>query len=197
MRIVAGKFRGKNLANSSNFDLRPTTDKNREALFNILSSAKSIKEIGFEIAGSRILDLCCGTGAFGFEALSRGADSVSFIDNNYDHLGLAKKNAKILGVENSVQFICADAKNLTPIKDKNFDLIFIDPPYAENYQDILQSLIKSDIITENSLIIIESDSQNNLQNIFCEKIKLLDSRKYAKTTFYFAIFAGRACRDHW
>ena len=81
MRIISGKFKGKKLADIANTKgLRPTTDRNREALFNILFSAKFIKEIDFTIKNASILDMCCGTGAVGFEALSHGAKSVLFID---------------------------------------------------------------------------------------------------------------------
>ena len=104
MRIVAGKFRGKNLAKTDHLkSLRPTTDKNREALFNILSSAKFVREIGFKIIGAEVLDLCCGTGAVGFEALSRGAKFVTFVEINRDHLEIVHKNSGDLKVDKDVK----------------------------------------------------------------------------------------------
>ena len=95
MRIITGKFRGRNLLKSDHLkSLRPTTDKNREALFNILSFGKFDKGLAkglaeglaegldFKLIDSKILDLCCGSGSIGFEALSRGAKFITFIDNN-------------------------------------------------------------------------------------------------------------------
>ncbi|MES2960753.1 MAG: 16S rRNA (guanine(966)-N(2))-methyltransferase RsmD [Pseudomonadota bacterium] len=185
MRIVAGKFRGKNLTNSDHLkSLRPTTDKNREALFNILSSGKIIKEIGFEIVDADILDLCCGSGAVGFEALSRGAKSVLFLDNNSTHLNLVKKNSEILKVENSIKILNADAKKL-PKNDKFFNLIFIDPPYAEDYLAIMKSLEEGGWIQKNSLIVVEFQTATKPEDFALENFQFLDLRKYGKTSFAF------------
>ncbi len=187
MRIVAGKFRGKNLAPSDHFKLRPTTDKNRESLFNILSSAKFIKEIGFEIVESKVLDLCCGTGAVGFEALSRGAKSVTFIDNDRDHLSLVAKNSKTLGVENCVKIICLDAKNL-PKSNEVFDLVFIDPPYCEDYPKIISSLLETGCVEEKTLLVVEFLGSMKLENLFTDNIKFLDLRSCGKTSFWFGSY---------
>lgn len=185
MRIVAGKFRGKNLSNSSNLEsLRPTTDKNREALFNILSSAKFIKEIGFKIIGAEILDVCCGSGAVGFESLSRGAKSVTFIDNNNSHIKIAQKNAKILSVENEIEIRRCDAKEL-PENDKFFDLVFIDPPYAEDYKSIISSLLENNWIKKGSLIVVEFQTSNEPKDFILDELKLLESKRYGKTSFVF------------
>ncbi len=184
MRIVAGKFRGKNLVKSDHLKLRPTTDNNREALFNILSVGKIIKEIGFEISGAEILDLCCGTGAVGFEALSRGAKSVTFIDNNREHLEVVRKNSVELKVEKDVKVICADAKKL-PKNEKFFNLIFIDPPYKEDYLAIMASIIENGWAKKSSLIVVEFQTSNELKNFVFPNFKLLDLRSYSKTTFGF------------
>lgn len=186
MRIVAGKFRGKNLVKSDHLNLRPTTDKNREALFNILSSGKFIKEIGFEIVGAEVLDMCCGTGAVGFEALSRGAKFVTFIDLNRAHLEIVKKNSALLGAEKSVEIICADAKKLSENK-KLFDLIFVDPPYAEDYLAIMTSLLENGWIKKSSLLVVEFQTSSELKNFALPNFNLLDLRSYGKTTFAFFI----------
>jgi len=185
MRIVAGKFRGKNLAKSDHLtSLRPTTDKNREALFNILFAAKFVKEIGFKIDGAAVLDVCCGSGAVAFEALSRGAKSAFLIDNSKEHLDLAKKNSLLLKVENDVEILSADAKKL-PQNEKVFDLIFIDPPYAEDYSAIIKNLSEKNWIKKDSLIVIEFDATNEPKNFALENFKLLDLRRYGKTSFAF------------
>lgn len=178
MRIVAGKFRGKNLTKSDHLKLRPTTDKNREALFNILTAGK----LDFEIDGAKVLDICCGTGAVGFEALSRGAESVVFVDNSRPHLDLVKKNSEILGVKNQVEIIFSDAKKL-PKNEKSFDLVFIDPPYEEDYEAIISNLLQNNWLQKNSLIVIERSSEKNPLQSF--DFLQLDSRKYGATVFEF------------
>ena len=184
MRIVAGKFRGKNLTKSDHFTvLRPTTDKNREALFNILNSAKFIKEINFEIDGAAILDVCCGSGAVAFEAISRGAKSVFLIDNSVEHLALAKKNFELLKIESGVEFLRADVKNL-PQNQKDFDLIFIDPPYAEDYPAIIKNLLEKNWIKKSSLIVVEFKTTSEPKFIL-ENFEVLDARRYGKTSFVF------------
>jgi 16S rRNA (guanine966-N2)-methyltransferase len=211
MRIISGKFKGKNLVSSIHLkDLKPTTDKNRELLFSLLSAAKFSKEINFKIENSIFLDLCCGSGAVGFEAISRGAKKVFFIDKNKTHLELVKKNAQILKVEENSPAFLADAKkinknlfrlNLDLIFEKKnqesdffFDAIFLDPPYAEDYSKIIQNIIDQSLMNEKTLLIVESKfdkifqkkTQNHHQdNIFHPQLKLLHQRKSSQTIFSF------------
>jgi 16S rRNA (guanine966-N2)-methyltransferase len=187
MRIIAGKFKGRNLAKSDHLKtLRPTTEKNRESLFNILASAKFIKEIGFELADKKILDVCCGSGAVGFEALSRGAKSVVFIDNNLAHLDLVKKNCEILQTENCVKILQADVKKIAKFLPKNeefFDLVFIDPPYEEDYELIIQNLLEKCWIKQNSLIVVEFKANSQFKKTFSspKPIEKVDFHKNQKS----------------
>lgn len=186
MRIISGKFRGKKLVDSDYLqELRPTTDANRESLFNIISNAKFIKEINFKIDDKNILDVCCGSGSVGFECLSRGAKSVFFIDKDLTHLNLAKKNAKLLNVEDACQFLASDVKNNLPKASKKFDFIFIDPPYAEDYLKILTSLNEQGWLAESLLIVVEFKTSTENQLNDCGFLKELDRRKYGLTTFVF------------
>ncbi len=188
-RIISGKFRGRNLAKSDHLKtLRPTTDANREALFNILNSAKFLKEINFKLENSIILDLCCGTGAIAFEALSRGAKSAILIDNNRSHLELAKNNSEILRIENQCEFFLCDVKKTLPQLDLEPSLIFIDPPYEEDYFIIIKNLLEKNWLKKDSLIIIEFDLVHQPKNITFANLKLLDLRKYGKTAFMFLQF---------
>jgi 16S rRNA (guanine966-N2)-methyltransferase len=185
MRIISGKFRGRNLLKSDQLkDLRPTTDANREALFNILNSAKFLKEINFKLENSTIIDICCGTGAVAFEALSRGAKSAILIDNNKIHLDLAKKNAQMLEIAELCQFLFLDVKkdfNLTINTASN--LIFIDPPYEEDFKIILNNLTSQKTFPQNSLFVVETvDFKGDLE---IDNLRLLDKRKYGKTVFLF------------
>lgn len=178
MRIIAGKFRGRKLVKSDHLKLRPTTDKNREALFNILTSGK----LGFEIIDAQVLDMCCGTGAVGFEALSRGAKKVTFVDLSREHLEVVKKNAALLGVENFCEILGADAKKLSQ-NNKQFDLVFVDPPYADDYLVIVKNLIEKGWICEKSLVVVESQTTKDKLNF--DELQLLESRVYGSTSFWF------------
>lgn len=182
MRIVAGKFKGKNLTDSSYLKrtLRPTSDKNREALFNILFAAKFIKEMDFSLQEADILDICCGTGAVAFEALSRGAKSALLVDKNSQHLEIAKKNAQLLGVENQTKFLLCDAEKL-PNATIAYKLVYIDPPYEYNASELIKNLIEKNWVDKNSLIVIETAEIN----FEAEALNLLDRRKYGKTHFSF------------
>lgn len=182
MRIIAGKFKGKKLAKSDHLkDLRPTTDRCREALFNILSSHRIKESYNFDLKNSNVLDLCCGTGAVAFESLSRSAKSAVLVDKNFQHLELARKNAEILGLGQQVTFLNCDANKLPPNK-QIFDLIFVDPPYEQDCQKILTSI--KNWISDQSLIIVESGSSGKS---LCENnyLEILEERIYGQSRFTF------------
>jgi 16S rRNA (guanine966-N2)-methyltransferase len=191
MRIITGKFRGRNLFKSDHLkSLRPTTDKNREALFNILSFGKFdkglakglAKGLDFKLIDSKILDLCCGSGSIGFEALSRGAKFITFIDNNRENWELVNKNAELLKVESDSEIICADARNLLANKNE-FDLIFLDPPYSEDSLPIIKNLLEKNFIHEKTLLVVEMKSGKEPKSF--SPLTLLESRKYGSTSFNF------------
>lgn len=185
MRIIAGKLKGRKLVDSSKLDLRPTSDMNRQALFNILSSGKFIKEINFDITDATVLDICSGTGAVSFEALSRGAKSSLMVDKNQAHIEIAKKNADHLGLVSEVSFLLSDVKNLRESK-MTYDLIYIDPPYEISALPFVRNLIEKKYFGENSLIVVESDKEISL-----EELTLLDKRKYGRTYFSFYKFTSQ------
>lgn len=191
MRIISGKFRGRKLIDSTHLKqtLRPTTDSNRESLFNILFSAKFIKEINFELDECKIIDICCGSGAVSFEALSRGAKKAILIDNSKTHLELAKKNAQMLKIEEDCDFIFSDAKNISQNAIKEDDLknlFFIDPPYDEDYQKIIDNLLEKNLIRKDDLIILEY-SKNSKIDLNKLNLRLLDTRVYGISIFSFLI----------
>jgi 16S rRNA (guanine966-N2)-methyltransferase len=189
MRIIAGSFRGRKLVDCTKFkDLRPTCDRNREMLFNILDSAKFLKEISFKIDGARVLDLCCGSGALSFEALSRGANFAVLIDNNPSHIGIAKKNAENLQVAGRAEFLPTDLKSNLKTNSEKFDLIFFDPPYNEDYQLMITNLIKANFISNNALLIIEFKTSLaiKISDQICSNqgFKLLHIRECSATTSF-------------
>lgn len=159
MRIISGVYRGRVLKSPPNLKTRPTSDRLRETLFNILNP-KITSE-------TRLLDLCAGTGAVGIEALSRGAGFVTFVDKSRKACGLIEANLDLLKVpEEETEVICSSAEDFlrraTP--DKTFDIIFFDPPYKNEYLEILRSIgeAESTILHPDGFFIAEHHSKTDL-----------------------------------
>ena len=141
MRVITGQYRGRKLNTPENYDIRPTTDKAKEALFSILTD---------RIYGSRVLDLFAGTGSLGIEALSRGAEYCVFADSSAKSLSLIKENLEHCEVKEENRVLAGDYKKTLKkladrIKDgqeKTFDIIFLDPPYNKELLDDAFRLIK-------------------------------------------------------
>ena len=176
MRIIAGKYRAKKLFTPENKEVRPTSDRAREAVFSIIYS-----RLG-SLSGCKVLDIFAGTGAFGFEALSRGAESICFIDKD---VKLVRKNLNLFDKEISkVKVICSDALCLPPALS-GYNLIFSDAPYAQDLsQKALEEAAAKGWIEENALCLVETrkDEELNLSSAF----KLTDTRMYglAKVWIY-------------
>ena len=176
MRIISGKHKGRKieLLKDANGKVRPTSEFAREAIFNILSHGKF--EGGF--AGKDVLDVFCGTGAFGLEALSRGAGSVTFIDNSREAISNARFNAERMGELNSTEFLHSNATKLA-IARKKYSLIFIDPPYFEKLiTPTLTSLYNNSWIAEDAILVIEHDSKEIVD--IPEMFEIVDQRKYGR-----------------
>lgn len=187
MRIISGKFRGRKLVDCEKLkNLRPTTDKNREAFFNILQSAKFLKDLDFSLIDCNFLDLCCGSGAVGLEAISRGAKKVFFVENNHQHLEILRQNIELLKVENQTKILKENVKNLNFLNE-NFDLIFLDPPYNENYQEIVENLLQKKYLTNKNLLVVEFEAKkfNNFSEFFEKNFEILDQRIYGISLFGF------------
>jgi len=129
MRIISGKHRGRHIKTLKSSELRPTTGRIREAIFNILSHGQFAEKNILQDAN--ILDLFCGCGSLALEALSRGGASATFIDIDRKHLDIAKKNAAHIGEDINSSFICADSTNPPPARH-SCSLIFVDPPYQKD-----------------------------------------------------------------
>lgn len=157
MRIIAGKYRGKRLLSPSDDNVRPTTDRVKETIFNILQ---------WNIAGAYVLDLFAGSGALGIECLSRGAKEVVFVDKNRDSVALVKENLKDIDGQFSVvpsDFLSA----LRTLKNYRFDLVFIDPPYASKLGELaVDAVIRHGLLSKNGIIVYEhsSDLKFTLKN---------------------------------
>lgn len=171
MRIIAGQYGGRKLGVPKGRDIRPTSDKVRGSIFNALGSR-------IDIAGVRTLDLFCGTGALGIEALSRGASSCIFIDNSRESLDLARANAEILDDFFETEFIHGDASAIRarPKDVQAVDVFFCDPPYNMNLiTPCLESLIKGQWIAKGAIGVLEAERSWPMQipaslNVLTEKI---------------------------
>jgi 16S rRNA (guanine966-N2)-methyltransferase len=155
MRIISGKHKGRRIELPSDVsdNIRPTSDFAREAIFNILTHGKFGLN-GHSFIDKQVLDVFCGTGAFGLEALSRGAASVTFIDQSRESIAIAKHNAVRMKESEQAQFIIADATKLSTAK-KQFSLIFLDPPYfSKLIPPTLKSLRAGGWIAPEALIVI-------------------------------------------
>jgi len=160
MRIIAGNYRGRHLKSPPSLDVRPTSDRLRETLFNIL--APRINEV-------RFLDLCAGSGAVGIEALSRGASHATFVDKSRKICGLIEANLDLCRVpedqtevfnSEALEFLHqSESRQLTP-----WDIVYFDPPYQENYLRVLEYVgaNPSKLLTETGIVIVEHYHKNQL-----------------------------------
>jgi len=169
MRIVAGKYRGKKLWAPEGKDVRPTSERAREAIFNILYS-----HFGGDYANMNIADIFAGTGAFGFEALSRGFKSVTFVDID---TAAVQKNAKLFTAESDkIKIVRADATKLPRIRQK-FNMVFTDAPYARGLTEkALQQLLSQEWVADKAVCIVEVRKDEIFP--LPEAFELLDERVY-------------------
>ncbi len=170
MRIVGGRFRRATIKAPKGTDVRPTTDRVREAVFNVLHARDALD-------GALVLDLFAGTGALGFEALSRGAKRAVFVEVASSVLRTTRENANTLGIEEACSFTTADVLHWLgrPVRQP-FDLIFADPPYDFEELPSLPALVRPHL-AETGLFILEHDARHT----FGEEPALLMSRAYGKT----------------
>lgn len=174
MRIISGTLRGKKLLTPKDDHIRPTADRAREAVYNIITS-----KLDEPLAAYDVLDIFSGTGAFGLEAASRGAKSVTFVDLD---LTLTEKNAALCGFKN-LKFIKADARKLSKARHP-FGLIFTDAPYNKNLTEpTLQALLTQSYIQETSLVIAETAKDELLPPP--DGMELVDERIYGAARFSF------------
>ncbi len=152
MRVVGGRLRGRNLASPQSREIRPTADRLRESVFNIL-----IHAYGDPIAGARVLDLFAGTGALGIEAISRGASFALFVDNGAEARALLRSNVEALGLGGVTKVFRRDATDLGPAHPvEPFSLVFLDPPYGKgSAEKALTSLRDGGWLTSEALVVVE------------------------------------------
>lgn len=177
MRIISGSHKGRRLYAPAGLDVRPTSDKVKEALFNILAD---------RIGGASFLDLYAGIGSVGIEALSRGANEVVFVEKSKKQIGFLKKNLSLSPFEGGSDLFCMDAVDFLKKKKAGpFDLVFIDPPYeGEEVEKTLPLLGEGDMIADGGTVIV----QHFHKKILSEKIgrlRFIRRYKYGETVLSF------------
>ena len=157
MRVITGTARGRKLEAPKGRSTRPTTDRVKESIFNIIQ---------FDIEGRRVLDLFAGTGQLGIEALSRGAAGCTFVDQRRDAAALVRSNLKLCRLSDRARVVQGEALSFLASDRERYHLVFLDPPYqTELLENALKKIAEIDILMENGIIICESPADKVLPEL--------------------------------
>jgi 16S rRNA (guanine966-N2)-methyltransferase len=175
MRIISGRQKGRRISAGKGSGIRPTSDRVRESIFNVLRG---------EVEGKRVLDLFAGAGGLGLEALSRGAEWVTFVDSSSRSTNLLKSNLERLSLRSCSTVIKLDGLKALKRLEESFDLIFADPPYGKGLiQRIVDSLAGSQTLREGGILVLEHDRREIFD---CpEELSILKQRKFGDTVVCF------------
>ena len=178
LRVISGKLKGKRLFTLKGMDLRPTSDRVKEAIFDILQNS---------IPGQKVLDLFAGTGAMGIEALSRGAKKAVFVEGGRRSLAVLYKNLEACRLQEQAEVLSREVEagiKILSERGETFDLIFLDPPYGKGLaREALQALSGGLILTSEALIVAEHSPAENLEDI--PSLERVDQRRYGRTLVSF------------
>ena len=176
MRVITGSARGTKLFTPDGENTRPTSERNKEALFSMIQ---------FEIEDKCVLDLFAGSGQLGIEALSRGASSAMFVDSSADAIALCKKNTQKTHFFERSRFLISDYRNyLRKARGRDrYDIVFVDPPYAMDILDVLDRLIDSELVYPGSIIACETDGEIDFSSApeLASKIEVTRSNTHGRT----------------
>lgn len=179
MRVISGSKRGKKLIGFEGEEIRPTTDRVKESIFNIIS---------MYIPSANVLDLFGGTGALSCEALSRGAEYATIVDISDKSIDVIKKNIKLLEFENKCSVLKAEANAYLDNAKVKFDVIFLDPPYNKGFiEPVLEKIAEKGLLSENGIIMLESDTTDMHDDI--DGLVIDRQRKYGRT--YITIYKNK------
>lgn len=177
MRVITGTARGVRLKTPEGRETRPTTDRVKEALFSAIQ---------FEIEGQRVLDLFAGSGQLGIEALSRGANHAVFVDMSKKATALVKENLKLARLQERATVVQADYMGFLSRNRETFGLIFLDPPYAEDFlEKSLQKIVEFDILVSGGIIVAERPDNKALDLDFPGYVR---SKDYHFGSTFFTLF---------
>lgn len=170
MRIIAGSRKGHKLCGFDGMDIRPTTDRVKESIFNLIQEY---------IPESECLDLFGGSGALSFEALSRGASSCVCIDKDESSIAVIKKNADALKFPN-LEIVREDAMSYVKRTDKKFSVVFLDPPYNKGFiAPIISAICENNLLLKDGIILLESDFSDEHSEF--SGVKIIKQKKYGRT----------------
>ena len=177
MRVIAGEYKGRSLLTVSDRTVRPVTERVKGTIFNMLQNRLALH-------GSRVLDLFAGSGSLGFEALSRGAGRVLFVDSNRLALDMVSKNVKTLNCSDRCDVFLTDALKFIDHCDEQFDLIFADPPYAfELTHQIPESVFRHELLKRGGFLIIEHSKHTGFAD--AESFQLSIQKAFGNTRVSF------------
>ena len=170
MRIISGIKRGYKLIEFSGQDIRPTTDRVKESMFNLIQEF---------VPEAQVLDLFGGSGALTFEAISRGAKSGTIVDIDKNSISVINKNLDALGFSN-VKVLNCDAVNFIKTTKDKFSIIFLDPPYNRGFiTPIIESIVENNLLTDDGIIVLESDFSDEHSEF--SGLSILKQRKYGRS----------------
>ena len=184
MRIITGTSRGTRLESLPGNDTRPTSERVKEAIFSSLQ---------FDLQGRRVLDLFAGSGQMGLEALSRGADTCMFIDASREAMAYIKKNAEKTRLFDRSKFLVSDFRTYIGKATGQFDLVFIDPPYALSVVgDAIRRLIEKDLLAPDAIIVAESGNDDIFGGEIPAGIQVVKSARYSISYVHILRYEGDA-----
>ena len=168
MKIISGKYKGRNIEGFTIDGTRPTMDRVKESLFAMIQNY---------ISNSLVLDLFSGSGNLAFEALSEGASYAVLVDSNYKAIKVIDNNIKNIGIENTKVLNMDYKKAIEFLSKESFDVIFLDPPYKTNYiEESINLITKYNILSKDGIIVCESDSLDKI--IYSDEYKCIKDKKY-------------------
>ena len=187
MRIISGNFKGKKIHQPLDIKTRPLKDLTKESIFNLIIHSN---KFSVDISSSEILDLFSGIGSFGIECLSRGAKHVTFVENYRGVLAVLKKNLANLKSIKNYLIIEEDALNNLNIKitKKNYDIIFLDPPYKESkFINLISLILHKKILKNDGIIIIHRHKKE--KDIFPKEFRVVEEKKYGISKIIFGTYS--------
>lgn len=185
MRIISGSMRGTKLYTLEGENTRPTLDRVKEALFS---------KINIMLEDANVLDLFSGSGALGLESLSRGARQAVLCDSSREAMKIIKQNVdKTRTIENVMLLNCDYKKALEQVKNKKFDIIFLDPPYKTNFaEDATRIIYDMNLLKEDGLIVLETDDKEKvIKNLDTQILEIKDLKRYGRVYLLFLKFISR------
>lgn len=176
MRIISGKYKGRHIISSKNNRIRPTTNRNKEFIFNILN--------GF-VKDARVLDLFSGSGSLGLEALSRGAGSATFVDNSFSSLKILQRNISRIKPKEDYQVVQKNVLTFLRQNKERFDLILADPPFKwDHYYELIPLAFLPGNLSEFGILVLESERTHNIEwetNVY----EVIRQKKYDRSIITF------------